>query len=88
MENASVDDLDAQCVLALILGAIRADRFYSGIFLHFLKCGAILRWLERLEEIDAEEWDKSFMIFECINIELREISFSVCNTISEWVSGR
>ena len=61
MENASVDDLDAQCVLALILGAIRADRFYSGIFLHFLKCGAILRWLERLEEIDEEEWDKSFI---------------------------
>ncbi len=54
METADISDKDAQCVMALLIGVIRADRFSEGTLLSFLKSGAILRWLERLKEI-AEE---------------------------------
>ncbi|OON87417.1 hypothetical protein BXO88_03845 [Oribacterium sp. C9] len=51
MENADVSKLDATAILALLLGAVRAERFCDGALLSFLKSGAILRWLERLQEI-------------------------------------
>lgn len=53
MVNAEVDHLDAQCVVALIFGAIRADRFGEGTLLAFLKDGFITKWLERLKTLDA-----------------------------------
>ena len=49
-----VDDLDAKCVVALIYGAIRAERFCDGAILAFLKDGTIVRWLERLKTLDAD----------------------------------
>ena len=52
MEGAIVDDLDARTVLALLIGAIRADRFCEGALLEFMKSGAIQRWLVRLKELD------------------------------------
>lgn len=52
MRNANVDTLDAKCILALIMGAIRAERFCDGALLSFFKDGYILRWLKRLKEID------------------------------------
>ena len=54
METAVVDDLDAKCVVALIYGAIRAERFCDGAILAFLKDGTIVRWLERLKTLDAD----------------------------------
>ena len=54
METAVVDDLDAKCVVALIYGVIRAERFSEGILLVFLKNGSIIRWLERLKTLDAD----------------------------------
>lgn len=54
METAVVDDLDAKCVIALIFGVIRAERFSEGILLVFLKNGSIIRWLERLKTLDAD----------------------------------
>lgn len=54
METAVVDDLDAKCVVALIYGAIRAERFCDGTILAFLKDGTIVRWLERLKTLDAD----------------------------------
>lgn len=54
METAVVDDLDAKCVIALIFGVIRAERFNEGILLVFLKNGSIIRWLERLKTLDAD----------------------------------
>lgn len=54
METAVVDDLDAKCVVALIYGAIRAERFCDGALLAFLKDGTIVRWLERLKTLDAD----------------------------------
>lgn len=53
MENADVSSLDGRCVMALMVGALRADRFCEGALLGFLKSGAITRWVERLQDIDG-----------------------------------
>ena len=52
MEAADAANLDGVCVMALLLGAIRAERFCEGALLAFFKGGSIQRWLERLREID------------------------------------
>lgn len=54
MVKAEVDNLDAKCVVALIYGAIRAERFCDGAILAFLKDGTFVRWLERLKTLDAD----------------------------------
>ena len=54
MSTVSIDSLDAKCVLAMILGAVRAERFCDGALLRFFKNGSIARWLERLKELDTE----------------------------------
>ncbi|MBR4444546.1 MAG: hypothetical protein IKS37_01440 [Solobacterium sp.] len=54
MKNADASSLDGQTVMALILGAIRADRFSEGTLLVFFKDGFISQWLFRLKEIDEE----------------------------------
>ncbi|WP_160674082.1 DUF6508 domain-containing protein [Clostridium sp. C8-1-8] len=51
MKKVDVSTLNAQCVLALIMGAVRAERFCDGALLDFFKCGCILKWLERLSSI-------------------------------------
>ena len=55
MGNANVSALDARCVLALIVGAVRAERFCDGALLGFFKDGSITKWLKRLKEIEAEK---------------------------------
>ncbi len=52
MKKACTSMLDGKAVMALLLGAIRAERFCDGALLDFCKSGCILRWLERLDEID------------------------------------
>ena len=52
MSNADADKLDSQCILALIIAAIRAERFCTGALLDFFEEGLILRWLKRLKDID------------------------------------
>lgn len=52
MEEADVSKLDDKCVMALLMGIVRADRFCEGIILDFLKEGIILKWLKRLAEFD------------------------------------
>lgn len=52
MKNANVSDLNAQCVLALIMGAVRAERFSDGVLLDLFQSGCILKWLERLNSIE------------------------------------
>jgi ADP-ribosyl-[dinitrogen reductase] hydrolase len=51
--NADEASLDAQCILALIMGAIRAERFCEGTLLSFFKDGSIVKWLKRLKSFDA-----------------------------------
>ncbi len=53
MSAVDVSTLDAQCVMALILGAIRAERFCDGALLGFFRDGSIRKWLTRLKEIDG-----------------------------------
>lgn len=58
MEKADVSKLDSQAVMALLLGAVRAECFCDGALLSFLESGAILRWLERLRVIVETEHSK------------------------------
>lgn len=52
MSGAIVEDLDAKVVCALIVGAVRAERFCDGSLLNFFKNGSMMRWLCRLQEIN------------------------------------
>lgn len=52
MSEADVSDKDGRCVMALIMGAVRAERFCDGALLRFFREGCIRKWLERLKEID------------------------------------
>ncbi|HFU3961786.1 TPA: DUF6508 domain-containing protein [Streptococcus suis] len=52
MKNTDISSLNAQCVLALIMGAVRAERFCDGALLDFFKSGCILKWLDRLKNIE------------------------------------
>ncbi|MFP3750808.1 DUF6508 domain-containing protein [Bacillus altitudinis] len=53
MEHVDISNLNAQCVLALIMGVLRAERFSEGAIFNFFKSGAILKWLERLKNLDV-----------------------------------
>lgn len=52
MSAKDVSILDGKCVIAMLLGAVRAERFCDGALLRFFKKGCIKKWLERLKEID------------------------------------
>ena len=54
MSEADVSDADGKLVMALLMGAIRAERFSEGTLLGFCEDGSVLRWLKRLQEIDNE----------------------------------
>jgi len=59
-----VSTLGSEQVLALITAAFRDDHFSNGALLEYLNCGAILKWLKRLKDIDWEDR-------EIIKIELQ-----------------
>lgn len=52
MKAVDVSLSNPQCIMALIMGTIRAERFGDGVLLDFFKSGHILKWLERLKELD------------------------------------
>ena len=52
MSEADVSGADVTCVLALLVGAVRAARVCDGALLRFCREGCIRKWLERLKEID------------------------------------
>ncbi len=54
-----ITNAEAKVVLALILCVFRMERFCEGAIKEFLENGCILRWLERLKEIDEEKTDLS-----------------------------
>ncbi|MEC0923544.1 DUF6508 domain-containing protein [Bacillus safensis] len=49
IENGDLSHLNAQCVLALIMGVVRAERFSEGAIFNFFKSGNMLKCLERLD---------------------------------------
>ena len=52
MTGVNAGKLDGQAVMALLMGAIRAERFCDGALLDFCESGTIARWLRRLDELD------------------------------------
>lgn len=52
MKNIDVSNLNAQCVFALIVQAVRSERFCDGALLDFFKSGYILKCLKRLDSIE------------------------------------
>lgn len=52
MIEADVEKLDGKAVMALLMGAVRAERFCDGALLEFCESGTLTRWLQRLEQID------------------------------------
>lgn len=52
MMKADASELDAQCILALLIASLRAERFCDGALLEFIESGAVARWLKRLQELD------------------------------------
>ena len=54
MTKADVSNANGQVVIALILGAIRAERFCDGALKDFLELGCIEKWLLRLQEIASK----------------------------------
>lgn len=55
MSGADASELDGQAVMALLLGAVRAERFCDGALLGFFGDGSMRRWLLRLKEIDGRD---------------------------------
>ncbi len=55
MSGADVSELDGQAVMALLLGAVRAERFCDGTLLGFFEDGSMRRWLLRLKGIDGRD---------------------------------
>ncbi|EOS24837.1 hypothetical protein C804_04937 [Lachnospiraceae bacterium A4] len=64
MDAVNVANKDGICVMALLLGAVRTERFCDGALLGFFQKGSIQRWLERLKEIDGGGTDKRDEIFD------------------------
>ena len=54
MTEADETNLDGECIVALLSGAIRGDRFCEGAFMNFLENGAAVRWLKRLVVLDTK----------------------------------
>jgi len=54
INSIDVSEKNAQCVLALMIATIRAERFGAGALSSSLGSGAMERWLRRLKEIDEE----------------------------------
>ena len=52
MTDAPAESLDEECILALLLGAVRTEKFVDGALLRFVRNGLIERWLERLKDFD------------------------------------
>ena len=58
MKNADVASLDGRTIMALIVGAIRADRFCEGALLGFFEDGSMFKLLNRLKAIDEKQLEK------------------------------
>ncbi len=55
MTKADVSSLDGQVVVALVLAAVRSERFCDGELKYFLENGCIQKWLKRLVEIEKKK---------------------------------
>lgn len=58
-QEKDVSTLDGRCIMALLVGAVRSERFSDGALLSFFDSGTITKWLKRLKEIDSITVEKS-----------------------------
>ena len=49
--EADVSIMDAQGILAMLVGLLRAERFCDGVVLEALENGLVLKWLARIRDI-------------------------------------
>ena len=61
MSSADVSGFTGRQVVALLLGAVRAERFCDGALKEFVENGSVKRWLERLVEIDKTAAFEGYM---------------------------
>ncbi len=54
LEQADVSSIDAQGIMVMLMGIVRAERFCDGAILAACESGAILRWLQRLKTLRDE----------------------------------
>lgn len=54
LESADVSSMDAQGIMAMLMGIVRGERFCDGAVLSACKSGSIVRWLERLKDISDD----------------------------------
>lgn len=52
IQEADIENLDEVAIIALILGAVRLERFCQGYLLGIISNGTIRKWLKRLEQLD------------------------------------
>lgn len=52
-KKVKVKKLDAQTTLALMMSVVNGERFCDGVLLDCLQNGCIIKWLERLQELDS-----------------------------------
>lgn len=50
--RVNADQMDGECLVALIVASVRAEKFCDGAVLRFLEEGCIQRWLKRLCDLD------------------------------------
>lgn len=64
MKMADVSKLSGRTVIALLMGAVRAERIFEGTFKEFLEDGDIEKWLTRLKRLTKREilWSNSFLL--------------------------
>lgn len=62
MTEKNVDNLNGKCIMAMLMGAVRTERFCDGALLGFFKNGVIKKCLERLKEIDGGQGDDYIFI--------------------------
>lgn len=60
MSKVDISDMDGQGVMALIMAAVRAERFCDGALKEFFENGSIEKWLCRLKEIEESGITESF----------------------------
>jgi ADP-ribosyl-[dinitrogen reductase] hydrolase len=68
MCHLNVDKLDEECLIALIVASVRAEKFCDGAVLHFLEEGCIQKWLKKLRDFDHNKVK---------NRKLAELHFSI-----------
>lgn len=53
MCHADINELDEECLIALVVGSVRAEKFCDGAFLGFLEEGCVQKWLKRLRDFEC-----------------------------------